>query len=160
VPSARARPSRPPLAVDYAALADLRYQLRRFLRVREVVARAAQIEPQQYLLLLHVKGMEGREAATIRALAERLQIQHHGVVQLVDRLAARRMVERHRGERDRRHVVVGLLPKGEKVLARLASQSVAELKTEGPALVSSLKRLLTKSKRFGTSPRRGRTEDR
>jgi DNA-binding MarR family transcriptional regulator len=145
--------------VDYQALSDFRYHLRRFLRIREVAARAAQIEPQQYLLLLHVKGIEGREPATIRALADRLQIQHHGVVQLIDRPAARRMVQRQRGEADRRHVVVGLLPRGQAVLARLAAHSVAELETDGPALVSSLERLLTKSMRFRTSPRRGRRED-
>jgi len=133
--------------VDYSTLADLRYQMRRFLRVREVAARTAHVEPQQYLLLLQVKGLEGRQAATIGALAERLQIRHHSVVQLVDRLAARGMVERRRDGRDRREVVVALRPSGEKVLARLARYSVDELTTEGPALAASLKRLIEQSLR-------------
>jgi hypothetical protein len=84
-----ARSERRPAAprIDYATLADLRYHIRRFLRRREVAARAAGIEPQQYLVLLQLKGLEGRHPPTIGALAERLQIRHHAAVQLVDRLA-------------------------------------------------------------------------
>src|SRR3989442_8154379 len=63
--------SQPP-HVDYQALADLRYQVRRFLRTREVAARAAGVAPQQYVLLLQVKGVDGREPPTIPALAERV----------------------------------------------------------------------------------------
>src|SRR5262249_60158193 len=90
--------------LDYRTLADLRYQIRRFLRVREVAARAAGVEPQQYLLLLQIKGLEGREVTTIRVLAERLQIHHHAMVQLIDRLVGRRMVERQRQGRGRPEV--------------------------------------------------------
>ena len=141
--------------LDYAVLADLRYQIRRFLRVRETVARAAGVEPQQYLLLLQVKGLEGRQPATIGALAERLQLRHHSVVQLVNRLANRGMVERRRDGSDRREVIVALRPAGEKVLAQLARYSVDELITEGPQLVSSLKRLVMQSLRTSTSSRNG-----
>lgn len=154
-PSARRGPR-----VDYRTLSDLRYQIRRFLRLREVAARAAGVEPQQYLLLLQVKGLAGSGAATIGALAERLQITHHGVVQLVNRLARRGMVERHRDQRDRRGVVVELRPAGEGVLRRLALYSLAELKTEGPALVTSLRRLIMKStreRRRLRTPQRRRT---
>src|ERR671930_522244 len=121
--------------VDYPALADLRYQIRRFLRVREVAARAAGVAPQQYLLLLQVKGSNGREVPTIGALAERLQTQHHNAVQLVE-----------------------LRPAGEAVLRRLARHSIAELGTEGPALVASLTRLVRKSmdgRRLLRTKRRG-----
>ena len=141
--------------VDYSALADLRYQIRRFLRVREVAARAAGVEPQQYLLLLQVKGAEGRQQATIGALAERLQLRHHSVVQLVDRLAERGIVERRRDSNDRREVVVALRPAGEKLLAQLARYSVDELIIEGPALVSSLKRLVSQSLRSSLMSRNG-----
>ena len=141
--------------IDYRVLADLRYQLRRFLRTREVTARAAGIEPQQYLLLLQVRGLTGRREATIGALAERLQISHHGVVQLVDRLVERGLVERRRGA-DRREVVVRLRRPGETILQKLARQSIAELTTEGPGLVASLRRLIVQSTRSGTSSRNGR----
>lgn len=131
--------------VDYATLADLRYQLRRFERLREVAARAAGVEPQQYLALLQIKGLERHRAATIGALAERLQIHHHAAVQLVDRLMRRGMAARQRADGDRRHVVVRLRPAGQAVLRRLATYSIAELKTEGPELVASLRRLVKRS---------------
>ncbi len=144
-----------PDQLDYRTLADLRYQLRRFLRVREIVARAARVEPQQYLALLQIKGLEGREVATIRVLAERLQIHHHAMVQLIDRLAGRGMVERRRDGPDRREVVVRLRPPGERVLRRLARHSIVELRTEGPRLVSSLTRLVKQSNRRRPAFRKG-----
>jgi DNA-binding MarR family transcriptional regulator len=129
--------------VDYETLAEVRYQIRRFLRVREIAARAAGIEPQHYLLLLQVKGLERNRPVTIGALAERLQLHHHSTVELVDRLVKRGMVARQRTSEDRREVVVRLRPRGEAVLAKLVSYSIAELKTEGPHLVSALMRLIS-----------------
>lgn len=132
--------------VDYATLADLRYQLRRFLGQREEAARSVGVEPQQYALLLQLKGLEGRRSATIGALAERLQIRHHSAVELVDRLVARRMVDRRRNGHDGRAVEVALRPAGQAVLRRLALYSTAELKS-GPALVNVLKRLIRQQRR-------------
>jgi DNA-binding MarR family transcriptional regulator len=97
--------------------------------------------------ILQLKGLEGRRPPTIGVLAERLQIRHHSVVELVDRLARRGMVARRRDTRDRRGVVVELRAKGQAVLRRLALQSLAELETQGPALVSVLRRLIPRSTR-------------
>jgi DNA-binding MarR family transcriptional regulator len=141
--------------LDYQTLADLRYQLRQFLRTRELAARRAGVEPQQYLVLLQIKGLAGRTVPTIGALAERLQIRHHAVVQLVDRLVRRGMVERRREGRDRREVVVCLQAAGEKILRRLASDSISDLTIEGPELVASLNRLITPSTRGRTPSRQG-----
>jgi DNA-binding MarR family transcriptional regulator len=137
--SVRLQPSR---RVDYETLADLRYHIRRFLRVREEAARAVGVEPQQYVLLLQVKGFEGRRPATIGALTERMQIRHHATVQLVDRLAQRGLVRRRRAELDRRGVVVELTARGEAVLRKLALHSLAELRTGGPALAATLTRVI------------------
>jgi len=128
--------------VDYESLADLRYHIRRFLRVREEAARAAGIEPQQYVVLLQVKGLERRQPATIGALAERLQIRHHATVQLVDRLVERGMVRRRRAEGDRRGVVVELTARGEAILKKLALYSLAELQMAGQALAATLTRVV------------------
>lgn len=128
--------------VDYWTLAELRYHIRRFLRLREVAARRAGVEPQRYLLLLQVKGLSGRQASTIGVLAERLQLRHHSVVELVDRLVKLGMVARRRDNPDRREVLVVLRPKGEAVLKKLALFSLRELRTEGPALMSALNRLI------------------
>ena len=141
--------------VDYRTLAALRYQIRRFLRSREVAARAAGVEPQHYLLLLQIKGLEDEQPATVGALAERLQLRHHTVVELVDRLATKGLVVRRRSRSDRRQVVVALRPAGDAVLKRLAQYSVEELRTEGPALVAALTRLIGRTLDAGRG-RRGR----
>src|ERR1041385_5546584 len=86
--------------VDYRALAEFRYQLRRFLRVSEEAARAAGLEPQQHQLLLAVKGVPAGQAPTIAWVAERLQLKHHSVVGLVDRLVRRQLIVRRRDPAD------------------------------------------------------------
>jgi DNA-binding MarR family transcriptional regulator len=129
------------------------------LRGRETDARAAGIAPQQYLLLLQIKGLEARGAATIGALAERLQIHHHSAVGLVDRLARHGLVRRRRGAGDRRRVVVDLQPAGERILRTLALSSLAELRNEGPALVDVLRRLIgSGTPHSGYTNQRGRPE--
>lgn len=128
--------------VDYATLAEWRYQLRRLIGRRETAARTAGVEPQQYVLLLQIKGLEARGAVTIGMLAERLQIRHHSAVELVDRLVKRGLVARRRDDGDRRQVVVTLRPAGETVLRRLALYSLAELRTEAPALLATLRQLV------------------
>src|SRR5215469_14166180 len=67
---------------DYQALAELRYQLRRFLRLSEEAVRARGLKPQQHQLLLALKGLPGGRKATIGELAERLQVQHHSAVSM------------------------------------------------------------------------------
>ena len=70
---------------DFETLSDFRYQLRRFLRFSEEVARSHGVTHLQYQLLLHVRGLPGREWATVSELAERLQSHHHGTVSLISR---------------------------------------------------------------------------
>ena len=84
--------------------------------------------PLQYQLLLQVKGASGNEWATIGELAEQLQSKHHGVVALVDRCEKMGLVERRPGSEDRRKVEIHLLPKGEKLLEKIALLHQSELK--------------------------------
>ncbi|HYK84233.1 MAG TPA: MarR family transcriptional regulator [Ktedonobacteraceae bacterium] len=127
---------------DYRALAEFRYQIRRFLHFSEQMARAAGIESQQHQVLLALKGLPEGKQATISYLAERLQLQHHSTVELIDRLAERDFVQRRRDEIDQRRVIVDLLPRGEEVLRELSLAHRAELQTAGPALVQALNALL------------------
>jgi len=112
---------------DFETLADFRYQIRKFVRFSEQVARQHGIKPLQYLLLLHVKGYPGRDWATVGELAERLQAQHHGVVALISRCEIQGFVQRRRSTEDRRRIEIHLLKKGEKVLDELARLHRAEL---------------------------------
>jgi DNA-binding MarR family transcriptional regulator len=124
---------------DYRALAQLRYQIRRFLRFSEEVSRKAGLEPHQYQLMLAVKGLPTGARPTISELAERLQIKHHSTVELVNRLAARGYLERRRGDQDRREVLLGLTVKGEEVLRRLALHHRDELHLLGPAFIKAMR---------------------
>ena len=127
---------------DYQALAEFRYQIRRFLRFSEEVAYTADLEPQQHQLLLAIKGLPEGRKATVGELAERLQLRHHSTVELIDRLVKRGLVERHRDEEDQRRVIVSLMPQGEEVLHQLSRHMLTELRSTGPAFVDALNSLL------------------
>ena len=124
----------------YRALAEFRYQLRRFLRFSEEAARAAGLEPQQHQLLLAIKGSDA-EALTIGEIAERLQVQHHSAVELVARAVARGLVRRERGLEDRRQVIVRLAPTGEQALRELSAAHHQELLSAAPELIRILQRI-------------------
>ena len=127
---------------EYRALAELRYRIRRFLQEGDTTAVQAGLEPQQYLLLLAIRGLpEGREA-TIRTLAERLALRHHSTVELIDRMEARGYVRRTRTREDRRQVLVSLQPRGEKLLEQVVEQRIIELRANGRALVEAIDALL------------------
>jgi DNA-binding MarR family transcriptional regulator len=112
---------------EFETLSHFRYQLRSFLRFSEEVTHALGITHLQYLLLLHIKGYEGREWATIGELAERLQSHHHGVVSLVSRCEKLGLVYRQKGEADKRIIEVHLTPAGEKTVGKLARMHRDEL---------------------------------
>jgi DNA-binding MarR family transcriptional regulator len=143
---------------DYESLAELRYHIRRFLHFSEQAARKAGLEPRQHQLMLTLKGLPAGTRPKIGELAERLQIQHHSAVELVNRLAAGGYVRRHRGE-DRREVLLSLTPKGKKILRELSLHHKSELRTQGPALVSALKRAMQTGKNSnGSRPNSRRAE--
>ena len=125
-------------AADYRALAELRYQIRRFLQFSAEAARAHRVEPQQHQLLLSIKGLPEGRRPTIGELAERLQIQHHSAVELVNRLAERDAVRREPDPDDRRGVLIRLTRRGEELLEQLSIAHHAELETNGPALLKAL----------------------
>ena len=131
-------------AADYLALAEFRHQLERFLQHRRRAARQVGLQPKQYQLMLAVKGMPKGQRPTVGQIAERLQIQNHSVVELVDRLEQRRFVQRQRDSVDHRVVRLIITPAGEAVLRKLVSSSLAELRTEAPALLRALTRVLRK----------------
>jgi DNA-binding MarR family transcriptional regulator len=127
---------------EYRALAQLRYLIRRFLQEGDATARLAGLEPQQYLLLLAIRGLQAGQEATISDLAERLLLRHHSTVELVDRMEAHGYVKRTRGREDRRKVLVSLQPRGEKLLAEVVGKRIVELRSHGHALVEAIGRLL------------------
>ena len=127
---------------EYRALAELRFRIRKFVREGDAVATAAGLEPQQYLLLLAIRGLPEGEEATIRTLADRLALKHHSAVELVDRLEVHGYLHRSRSRDDRRRVLVTLLPRGDKLLEQVARDRIGELRASGHALVNAISTLL------------------
>jgi DNA-binding MarR family transcriptional regulator len=127
---------------EYRGLAELRYRIRRFLQEGDDTARQAQLEPQQYLLLLAIRGLPEGQDATIRTLADRLSLRHHSTVELVDRMEAHGYVKRTRSREDRRQVLVSLQPRGERLLEQVVQQRIIELRANGRALVVAISGLL------------------
>jgi DNA-binding MarR family transcriptional regulator len=113
---------------DYQALARLRYLLRSFLRFSEDAARDEGLTPKQHQLLLAVRGFPGGVAPTVGDVATLLQLQHHSVVELVDRAAEAGLVKRAIDPADRRRHLLKVTPKGERKLARLAPLHRDELR--------------------------------
>jgi DNA-binding MarR family transcriptional regulator len=79
--------------------------------------------------------------ARIGEIAERLQIQHHSAVELVDRLSTNGLITRKRSPEDRREVLISLTSKGERVLRDLSVHHRSELRDALPNLVAILKRI-------------------
>ena len=128
---------------EYKALAELRHHIRKFLCFSDDRARAAGIEPKQHQLLLALRGLPEGQAPSIGALAERLAIKHHSAVELVDRLAKAGLVRRMRPLSDRRQAHVFILPRGEDILRELSVAHREELRRSGPALIATLKEVLS-----------------
>jgi DNA-binding MarR family transcriptional regulator len=127
---------------QYRLLAELRYQIRRFLAYRDQTARDNGLEPQQYQVLLAIKGAPAGTENTIGKLAQRMLVRHHSAVEMIDRLVTHGLVGRTRHPEDRRKMLVHLTAKGERVLRELALSSRDELRNSGPALAALLRRLL------------------
>ena len=128
--------------LDYQALAEMRFQIRRFLHFSERAARETDLTPQQHQLLLALKGLPAGRKATISELAERLHLRHHSTVELIDRLVEQGLISRLRDGTDWRRVIIQLTPPGEQLLVNLSLLHCTELQTAGPALVRTLRTLL------------------
>src|ERR1700685_2943723 len=145
---------------DYQALAEFRYQIRRFLHFSEQVVKQAGLKRGQYQLMLAIKGIPAGVRPTIGELAIRMQIRHHSAVELVNRLEAGGFAHRTRGQKDRREVLLALTTKGEKVLGELALHHHDEMLSAGPELVAALSRIMREGQdAAGTRPAKsGRNE--
>src|SRR5438477_13049793 len=132
---------------DYRALAEFRYELRRYFALSDQASRAAGLHPGQYRFLLILKGLPEGIEPTIINLAERLGLRHHSTVELVDRMEKRGLIYRERSERHRSFVFVRITPKGEDILRKVVASRKVDLKKAGPVLVKALNTLTTRRKK-------------
>jgi DNA-binding MarR family transcriptional regulator len=106
----------------YRAAAELRTALRAFARRSEQLAREQGLTPQQYVLLLLIKGSpDGRERATVTDLARRLQLGQSTVTELVQRAEDAGLIERTVDRTDARVSWLTLTPSGTRRLAGVVS---------------------------------------
>jgi DNA-binding MarR family transcriptional regulator len=126
---------------DFRQQAEFRYQLRRFLRASELSSRAVGLEPNQYQLLLAIKGLPKSSSPNIHTLADRLLIEQHSAVELVNRSEKRGIVERFRHGSDRRMVFLRITELGEKLLHEVAMRNRAEIINALPSFLSFLNSL-------------------
>jgi DNA-binding MarR family transcriptional regulator len=131
---------------EYRALAELRYRIRHFIQEGDAAAQRSNLEPQQYLMLLAIRGLPLGAVGTIRTLAERMALKHHSAVELIDRLESHGWVRRTRSEGDKREVRVSLLPQGLRLLDRVASERISELKASGAALADAITTLVERKR--------------
>jgi DNA-binding MarR family transcriptional regulator len=136
------RPARPLRQTEYNALAEFRYQIRRFLRHMEDEVRAEGLNPQQYQVLLAIKGLPEDRTATVGVIAERMQVNHNSMVELLDRCEQRNLLRRSRSRSDRRQVVLEITPEGDEFLCKLARAARKELSSVGKILVQSIEELI------------------
>lgn len=137
---------------EYAALAELRYRIRQFVQGSDQAALSAGIEPQQYQMLLAIRGLPNQAEASIGRLAERMLLRHHSAVGLIDRLESQGFVRRTRSRTDLRRVRVSLLPRGKRVLEDIVRRRLDELRDSGHAFVATIAAILDESECSGDRP--------
>lgn len=121
--------------------AEFRYHLRKFNRSSELNAKAAGLEPNQYQLILALKGLPSELEPNISTVAERLLIEQHSAVELIDRSVKKGVVERFREGSDRRKVFLRLTELGEKLVNEVAIKNRQELLTALPVFLEFMQSL-------------------
>ena len=112
-----------PALSEFLEAAQLRRALRRFARRSEDLCRAEGLTPQQYLLLLMIKGApDGSERSTVTELVEALQLSQSAVTELVNRAESAGLLERERSPADGRVVHLRLTAAGSERLGRVVSE--------------------------------------
>jgi DNA-binding MarR family transcriptional regulator len=126
-------------AVDYEALAQFRYQLRKFLSFSEAAAHGDGLTSQQHQALLAIKGFSGTQPVSVGDLAGLLLVRHHTAVELVDRMAKLGLLVRIVDDDDSRRILVKPTRKGEQKLQRLSKIHFEELQAAIPRLTRILR---------------------
>jgi DNA-binding MarR family transcriptional regulator len=141
---------------DFQSLAEFRYRIRLFLADSDETARSAGLEPEQFQLLLGVRGMPRGNTATIQHLAERLLVKHHTAVERIDRLARMGLMRRLHSSADHRVVFVELSAHGKRITEELSRKRMQELSRRGPELIAALTKVISSATANQRTKRRSR----
>jgi DNA-binding MarR family transcriptional regulator len=120
------------------SMAEVRYQLRRFLNFSELATERCGVGAQQYQLMQVIAAMPEGQDASITYLAERMVLRHNSAVELVDRAQRVGLVRRLTDVKDMRRSLVQLTPEGEAILKRLVAEHLLDLPSRSEDLLNSL----------------------
>src|SRR3546814_3775045 len=107
--------------IDYAALAEFRFALRRFQMFSETMAGEAGLTPQQHQALLAIRAADP-DAATVGYVAQRLIVKPHTASELIDRLEANDLVRREPAPSERRSALLRLTSQATSTLSAPTSE--------------------------------------
>jgi DNA-binding MarR family transcriptional regulator len=141
--SASFPPTRELTAAHYRGLAELRYQMRTFVRFSEQAARGAGLEPPQHQLLLAIRGLPPARRANLATLAERLCTDVEGCEALALGLLERQLVRLLPNPADRREQLLALTEAGEALLRDLTVLHRNQMLAVGPTWVQALGAILS-----------------
>ncbi|WP_167354918.1 MarR family winged helix-turn-helix transcriptional regulator [Rhizobium altiplani] len=123
--------------VDYAALANLRYRIRKFRQRSTKAAEKLGLSPQQHQALLAIKGLGSGEQMSVSTLAARLFVPAASAAELTRSLEGRGYVTIE--VKQRRRTIVRLTDKAEEILRRLTPAHLYEIREMAPELMLSLR---------------------
>ena len=107
-------------------------------------AREQGLAPKEYELLLAVKALPPDTRRGISQLADWLQMQQHGVVELATRLERRGFLRRYHDQHDGRHARLALTAQGARVLREMVVRENARLRASAEEAVFSFQRIVGK----------------
>jgi DNA-binding MarR family transcriptional regulator len=121
------------------ALARFRRSLREVLADSEEICIAHELTAQRFQALLAIEN--AGEPISVGDLASDLILKHHSAVELADRLAQAKMVERLADKQDKRRVLLRLTPLGAQRLHGAAAAHLESLERLRETLTASLQSL-------------------
>ncbi|EPE95588.1 MarR family winged helix-turn-helix transcriptional regulator [Rhizobium grahamii] len=123
--------------VDYEALANLRYRIRKFRQFSTKAAEKLGLTPQQHQALLAIKGLRSGAQMSVSMLAERLFVPTASAADLA------RSLEEHAyvivDVKQRRRPILRLTDKAEEILRRLTPAHLYEIREMAPELLLALR---------------------
>ena len=117
----------------YRQILKFRTQLRYFLHWSEQEVRSVGLTPNQYQLLLAIRGHPDKNHPTVSDIANYLFLKHHSAVGLIDRAEKAGLVKRIKDPDDHRITRLSLSTQGDNSLVQLASTHIQELREPAKA---------------------------
>jgi len=121
---------------DYRALAEFRFELRKFLNFTKERARKLGLQPSQHQALLAIRGAPGQRMS-VGELGRVMLLQPHSASELAGRLVEKGLLEREEGS-DARARLLTITERGMECLATLSVAHKDEVTRIRPLLLQLL----------------------